>query len=136
MVTIFIWAAGSLRSSSGYTLYSLRSCRSYPCRDRTSGRCRYNPFCHGDTGWSDIIATNIMAIVGANNHSPLQAVAINLPKSASILPPPHRCTPSGVQEPVEPKCPQCHHRTPSGVRGKIPPPPPFRCRRQEATESQ
>ncbi|MBP5556854.1 MAG: hypothetical protein J6X65_03985 [Bacteroidales bacterium] len=62
-----------------------------------------------------------MAIVGANNHSPLQAVAINLPKSASILPPPHRCTPSGVQEPVESECTKCHHRTPSGVRGKIPP---------------
>ena len=29
---------------------SLRSCRSYPCRDRTSGRGRYNPFCHGDMG--------------------------------------------------------------------------------------
>ena len=63
-----------------------------------------------------------MAIVGANNHSPLQAVAINLPKSASILQPPHRCTLSGVQEPVESECTKCHHRTPSGVRGKIPSP--------------
>ncbi|MBR4488414.1 MAG: hypothetical protein IKO89_07650, partial [Bacteroidales bacterium] len=26
---------------------ALRSCRSYPCRDRASGRCRHNPFGHG-----------------------------------------------------------------------------------------
>ena len=49
-IVFFFGRPGSLRSPSGYPLYSLRSCRSYPCRDRASGRCRHIPFGRGGTG--------------------------------------------------------------------------------------
>ena len=48
-VSIFLFGRpGSLRSPSGYPLYSLRSCRSYPCRDRISGR---GGILHSVTSW-------------------------------------------------------------------------------------
>ena len=137
---------------------TLRSCRSYPCRDRGMGRCRQIPFCHGVTG----IPIRTHAV---RPYRYRQSCGLPWPGTSSphvIAPSPHRRHPArgaGVGSAA--------HCVRSGMvtgrlgqtRGKmggggdcnklgtrlpaahlppfycIPGRPPFRCRRQEATES-